>query len=255
VAHPILTDPEVRRAIAMGLDRDALVRATFGDFAAVAEGPVAQLHWIRGPGDRAVRHDRQAAVALLAGRGWRDSDGDGVLDRNGQALALRLNYPAPSATRAMIAQLAQEQLKGLGVRIELVRLDGPVWAERRGKGEFDIDFSSASLDPSPAGLVQSWSCAGRSGSNVAQYCNPQVDSLMERAIIGRGDVRRLWRDAIRTLNRDVPAVFVFAPANAMVVHRRFTAPEIRPEGWWSGIWRWRIAPGRALPRDAVRPGP
>jgi len=254
-AHPILADTGVRRALAMALDREALVRATFGDFSAVAEGPVAQLHWIRDPGARAVRHDRPAARALLAARGWRDSDGDGVLDRNGQPLSLRLNYPAPSAPRAMIAQLVQEQLRGVGVRIELVRLDGPVWAERRGKGEFDIDFSSASLDPSPAGLVQSWSCAGRTGSNVAQYCNPLVDSLIERAITGRGDVRQLWRDAIEALNRDAPAIFVFAPANAMAVHRRFTGTVIRPEGWWSGIWRWRIAAGRQLPRDAPRPAP
>jgi peptide/nickel transport system substrate-binding protein len=254
VAHPILADVEVRRALAMALDRDALVRATYGDFSAVAEGPVAQLHWIRDPGVRAVRYDRPGAAALLAARGWRDSDGDGVRDRNGQRLTLRLNYPAPSAPRAMIAQLAQEQLRAIGVRIELVRLDGPVWAERRAKGEFDIDFSSASLDPSPAGLVQSWSCAGRSGSNVGQYCNPQVDSLMERAITGRGDVRRLWRDAVRAVNQDVPAVFVFAPANAMAVHRRFANAVIRPEGWWSGLWRWRITPGQQLPRDAARPG-
>jgi peptide/nickel transport system substrate-binding protein len=238
----------------MALDRDALVRATYGDFSAVAEGPVAQLHWIRDPAERAVRYDRPGAAALLAARGWRDSDGDGVLDRNGQALTLRLNYPAPSASRGMIAQLVQEQLRALGIRIELVRLDGPVWAERRAKGEFDIDFSSASLDPSPAGLVQSWSCAGRAGSNVGQYCNPQVDSLMERAITGRGDVRRLWRDAVRAVNRDVPAIFVYAPANAMAVHRRFTGTVIRPEGWWSGLWRWRVAPGQQLPRDMARPG-
>lgn len=253
--HPILADSDVRRAIAMALDRDALVRATFGAFGTVAEGPVAQLHWIRDPGERAVRHDRAAATRLLAGRGWRDTDGDGVLDRNGVPLTLRLNYPAPSAPRAMIAQMVQEQLRGLGVRIELVRLDGPVWAERRGKGEFDIDFSSASMDPSPAGLVQSWSCAGRSGSNVGQYCNPAVDALMDRAIEGRGDTRQLWRDAVRALNRDVPAVFIFAPANAMAVHRRFTSTTIHPEGWWAGLWRWRVAAGRQLPRDAPRPGP
>lgn len=252
--HPILADRDVRRALALAIDRTAVVRATFGDYATVAEGPVSQLHWIRDPDQRATAFDRARARSLLAASGWRDTDGDGVLDRNGQPLTLRLNYPAPSAPRAMIAQLVQEQLRTIGVRIELVRLDGPVWAERRGKGEFDIDFSSAQLDPSPAGLVQSWSCAGRSGSNVGQYCSPDVDALMERAILGRGDVRSLWRTAIRLLNEDAPAVFVFAPANAMAIHRRFTNAVVRPEGWWSGLWQWRITAGSELPRDLPRPG-
>jgi len=250
--HPILSDRDVRRALAMALDRPALVRSTFGDFATVAEGPVAQLHWIRDPNARASRFDPGGATALLTSRGWRDSDGDGILDRNGVPLSLRLNFPAPSAPRAMIAAQVQEQLRRIGVRVELVRLDGPVWAERRGKGEFDIDFSSASMDPSPSGLVQSWSCAGRSGSNVAQYCNPAVDSLLERAIAGRGDARRTWREVVRTINEDAPAVFVYAPVTAMAVHRRYADVEVRPESWWSSLWRWRVRPGERLPRDGSR---
>ena len=249
--HPILADRDVRRALAMALDREALVRATFGNYAAVAEGPVAQLHWIRDPRAQAARLDIRQAVALLAARGWRDSDGDGILDRNGAPLSLRLNFPGTSAPRTMIATQVQEQWKRIGVRIELVRLDGPAWAERRGKGEFDIDFSSATLDPSPSGLVQSWSCAGRGGSNVAQYCNPQVDSLIERAIAGRGEARRTWREVIRIINEDAPAVFVYAPVNAMALHRRYTDVSIRPESWWSSLWRWRVKPGERLPRDGT----
>jgi hypothetical protein len=48
---------------------------------------------------------------------------------------------------------------------------------------------------------------------------------------------------IRSINADAPAVFVYAPASAMVIHRRFTHAVIPPEGWWSGIWRWRRASG------------
>lgn len=251
--HPILAAVEVRRALAMALDREAMVRATFSNYAKVAEGPVAQLHWIREPGARASRYDREGARRLLAAKGWRDGDGDGVLDRNGVPLTLRLNYPGTSAVRAHLAAQVQEQLRRVGVRIELTRLDFPVWAERRGKGEFDIDFASASLDPSPAGLVQSWSCAGREGSNVGHYCNPRVDSLLDRALAERGDPRRAWRDVIRTINQDAPAVFMYAPVNAMVIHRRYADVAIRPESYWSAVWRWRVASGRQLARDRTTP--
>ncbi len=250
--HPVLADVTVRRALAMALDRATMVRAAFGEFGQVAEGPVAQLHWIRDPSARAVTHDPRQAAALLEQAGWRDSDGDGVRDRRGVPLSLRLNYPGTSAVRASRAAQAQAQWRTIGVRVELVRLDGPVWAERRGKGEFDIDFSSASLDPSPAGLVQSWSCAGRAGSNVAGYCNPAVDSLLERALLERRDPRRLWREAVRALTDDAPAVFLYAPANAAAVHRRFAGVTIRPESWWSALRQWRVTPGRQIARDLRR---
>ena len=247
-AHPILSDVDVRRALVMALNRDEMVRAAFGAYAAVPDGPVAQLHWIR-EGKRLVAYDTAGARALLARRGWRDSNGDGVLDQNGRDLTLQLNFPGPSATRSMIAPLVQEQWRRIGVKVDLLRLDGPVWAERRGKGEFDVDFSSAILDPSPTGLVQSWSCAGRSGSNVGQYCDPQVDSLMDRAIRGVGDTRKAWHDTIRRMVSDAPAAFLYAPSSAMAIHRRFDRVVIRPESYWAGIWQWRLRPDQMLPRD------
>ena len=248
--HPILSDAEVRRALAMALDRDAMIRATFGAWSAVAEGPVAQLHWIREPGVRAVRHDPAEARRRLEARGWRDTNGDGVLDRNGAPLRLRLNYPGTSAARGHLAQQAQEQLRRIGVDLELMRLDGPVWYERRTKGEFDIDFSAASMDPSPAGLVQSWSCGGRGGSNVAGYCNPVVDSLMEVAIRKSGDdARRAWWQVVRGINADAPAIFLYAPANAAAMHNRFTDVFVAPELLWSRLYLWGVTPGQQIARD------
>ena len=55
-----------------------------------------------------------------------------------------------------------------------------MYTERRNAGAFDIDFASTSQDPSPSGLTQGWSCEGR--TNVARYCDPAVDSLIDAAI-------------------------------------------------------------------------
>ena len=247
-AHPILADADVRRALVMALNRDEIVRAAFGAYAAVPDGPVSQLHWIR-EGKRLVNFDTAGARGLLARKGWRDTNGDGVLEQGGRDLALQLNFPAQSAIRSLIAPMVQEQWRRIGVKVDLLRLDGPVWAERRGKGEFDVDFSSAVLDPSPTGLVQSWTCAGRNGSNVGQYCDPQVDSLMDRAIRGAGDTRKTWHDTIRLMVSDAPAAFLYAPSSAMAIHRRFDRVVIRPESNWAGIWQWSLRPDQMLPRD------
>jgi peptide/nickel transport system substrate-binding protein len=234
--HPILGDPVVRRAIRLSLDRQAIVRATFDRFADVPYGPVSQLLWIRAGSPKAERQNLAEARRLFASRGWTDSDSDGVLDRDGVPLALALSYPLTSEVRRQASLLVQEQLRRAGVRIELARLEGAVWNERRSRGDFDIDFSSALQDPTPSGLTQGWSCGG--GTNVAKYCNPAVDSLFERAISDPAGGAPAWQAALRQIEADAPAVFMYAPLNIYPVSRRLRDVRLRPESAWLQLWSW-----------------
>jgi peptide/nickel transport system substrate-binding protein len=201
-----------------------------------------------------IRHDPDAARALLRSRGWVDTNRDGILEKNGVPLALRLNVIGSAAPRVTMAPQIQEQLRRVGIRLDLVRLDGPVWSERRNRGEFDLDFAAATMDPSPSGIVQSWTCAGRRGSNVGQYCNPGVDSLIERAISAPTPEPGRWREAYTRLQADVPAVFLYAPSIPVAVHTRFRHVTIRPESFYGDLWRWSVDPGRRLPRDGSGTG-
>jgi len=238
--HPILSDSAVRHALTLALDRPLLIRATLGDYGDVPYGPVSPLLWIRHGAPAPEGVDRAAARRLLASRGWRDRDGDGLLDRAGRPLVLRLNYPAPSATRRQMAQLIQQQWRSVGVRAELVQLDIAVWNERREAGRFDVDFSGALQDPSPSGLIQSWSCQG--GSNVAGYCDPVVDSLLSRAVGGSGTAQE-WHAVLRRIESTSPAAFLYALIYVFGIHRRYENVTIRPESSWASLWRWSEGPG------------
>jgi ABC-type transport system substrate-binding protein len=98
--HPILSDPEVRRALAMGIDRTPMLRSTYGAYARVADAPVTGAHWNHPLVPRGIAYDPSGARALLDRRGWVDHDGDGIRDKDGVPLSLRLNLFAGSATRA-----------------------------------------------------------------------------------------------------------------------------------------------------------
>jgi peptide/nickel transport system substrate-binding protein len=237
--HPILGDLDVRRAIGLALDRRLMVRATLGNAADVPYGPTSPLLWIRhgAPPPRGV--NEREARRLLEARGWKDSDGDGVLDRDGRPLALKLTTPNTSAIRQQMALQVQEQLRQLGIRVELERLDFPLYVERRTAGRFDIDFASTSQDPSPTGLGQGWSCQG--GTNVARYCDPAVDSLLDVASRATDQAPEAWRAVLRRIEDDAPAVFMYAISYMYVVHRRYTNVRIRPESAWLALREWTIA--------------
>jgi peptide/nickel transport system substrate-binding protein len=238
--HPILADQEVRRALAMTVDRERLLRATFGPYAMVVNGPMGQASWIRRDGPKAPGYDPAAARALLGRKGWVDSDGDGVLDRDGTKLSLRLNYPGSSVPRAALAEPIQQMFRAAGIDLQLARMEGALWVERRNKGEFDIDFSQVTLDPTPSGLVQSWSCAGIGGSNVGGVCHPPFDSALARAVATPGSSVGPWHLALRNLQDDTPALFLYSPAQIAVVSHRYRNVAFRPEAPWTDLWRWSV---------------
>jgi peptide/nickel transport system substrate-binding protein len=238
--HPILRDRDVRHAIGLALDRRQIVRAVLGSAGEVPYGPASSILWIHHGTPAPAPMNLREARRLLDGRGWTDHDGDGVRDREGQPLALTLIVPTTSAIRLQMAQIAQEQLRALGVRLEVAQVDRPVYTERRTAGAFDIDFSSTSQDPSPSGLTQGWSCQGR--TNVGRYCNPAVDSLIETAIRTSAGAGQAWHAVLLRIEDDAPAVFMYNLSYMYAVNRRFTNVRIRPESAWLGLREWTVGP-------------
>jgi peptide/nickel transport system substrate-binding protein len=237
--HPILSELDVRRAIILALDRRAMVRATFGSAAEVPFGPTSPLLWIRHGAPEPVRPNLAEARRLLAKHGWADHDGDGTLDRNGVPLTLTILLTVTSAVRQELAQQVQEQLRQLGIHVELERVEFSLYNERHTSGQFDLDFASTGQDPSPTGLSQGWSCAG--GTNVAKYCDRVVDSLMDAASVATTHTAEAWQAVLRGIEADAPAVFMYAPTFFAAVDRRFGNVRIRPESFWLSLREWTVA--------------
>jgi len=247
--HPILGDPAVRRALALALDRETIVRSTYGPSSLVPAGPVSAVLATRLESPAPPRNDTTKAREILGSRGWADHDHDGVLDKDGRPLHLTAIFPATSGARRKMALQAQEQLRRIGVDLEIQPLDPPEYTPTRRTGKFDLDLYAVTQDPTPSGLSQSWSCAGIGGTNVAHYCNPQVDTLLARASRSPESARKLWRDAVVTIEGDAPAIFLYAPVFLYAVDARFEKVTLRPDSPWSEVWRWRVRPGQEASRD------
>ena len=252
--HPIFGDREVRRALTMAVDRARLIKSVFGDFAKVPPGPMSQLWWIWDPEVRQLPYDTVQARRLLAARGWRDSDGDGIRDRAGERLAFHILVPSTSQTRKQYAQLLQEQFRAVGAQVEIDAVESSVQTERAAAGKFDAILHAWNNDPSPSsGVAQVWSRGGFGGSNFLRYDNPAFDALVDRATSAATpkQARPLWRAAVETINADAPAIFLFAPDNVAVFHSRVADVRIRPDSWAALLRTWRIPSDRLIDRDRV----
>jgi len=252
--HPIFGDREVRRALTMAVDRARLIKSVFGDFAKVPPGPTSQLWWIWDPEVRQLPYDTVQAKRILSARGWRDTDHDGIRDRDGQRLEFHILVPSTSQTRKQYAQLLQEQFRAVGAQVDIDEVEASVQSERAAAGKFDAILQAWNNDPSPSsGVAQVWSHAGFGGSNFLRYNNPAFDALVDRATSAATakQARPLWRAAVETINADAPAIFLFAPDNVAVFHSRVADVRIRPDSWAALLRTWRIPSDRLIDRDRV----
>ena len=247
--HPVLADRRVRQALTLALDRQAMARSVFGGYGKVPYGPVSQVMWLSAVAPRPSRQDLATARRLLAQAGWRDRDGDGVLERNGTPLRLSVIVPSTSTMRRQLAIAAQEQLRQVGVQLDVLVLERPVWQERFVSGRFDIAFGSMTQSPTPSGLNESWTCAG--SSNVSHYCDTVADSLLAAATLSVADPAATYVTLLRRIESDAPATFLFAPLDVVAVHKRFDGVELRDGSPWLMLWRWHVRRGQELPRDRV----
>jgi peptide/nickel transport system substrate-binding protein len=257
-AHPLFGDARVRRAVSMAIDRAAILQSVFGGKGLPAHGPFPMSLFAADSTLRLPRFDTAAASALLDSAGWR-RDADGMRSKHGTHMRFNLMYPAPSASRHSYAVFIQEQLRRLGVQVELDGVDSQVFTEaiQPGKtaGNFDAILHGFSTDPSPVGMRQNWGTVGigPQGQNFLRYSNPKVDGLID-SVASSFDPAKVKQYASRAFQQiidDAPAVWLYDVSEVDAVNRRITVGPLRADGWWRTLAQWSIPPDKRIARDSI----
>jgi ABC-type transport system substrate-binding protein len=120
----LFADQRLRLALNHAINRDAIIRKIFGGYALANASPVATVMYGYAA-QEPYAFDPARAKALLAEAGWRDTNGDGVVDKGGEALALQLLFPAKHYGQAFDEMTAAvvEMLKDVGVGVVVKPLD------------------------------------------------------------------------------------------------------------------------------------
>lgn len=242
---PILSDVRVRRALAMCFDRRNVITNLFHGTARVVTGPYTPDQWAYNPEVPAIEYDPLAAAELLRSAGWEDSDGDGVLDRNGRPLEIELLLASGNATSAAQGQVFQAGLKEAGVRGRLTTLDPPVLFDRVLSGRFQGAFLTwdLDLDPDLYALFHS-SQIPPNGSNFVGYSNPEVDRLIEQGRVTLDQAKRqeIYRQLHAELAEDQPYLWLVQVSTKWGLRPRVRnvqeAPGLGLYLWYPGPLQW-----------------
>jgi peptide/nickel transport system substrate-binding protein len=245
----IFKDARVRQALASALDRPRLAQDLFNRDAKVMQTSLLPAFWSDSASATQPAYDPARARQLLTDAGWRDSDGDGILDKDGKPLNITLWAVADDPVDEPLAFEARSMLAQSGFQVLLQLDDRDELLTRLFLHQFDLAIApwNIPLDPDQHWYWQSTENKQGEGLNFVSYSNPQVDDLMKRgnaaAKCDSSARRTVYAQAFRTIASDVPQVFLFAPPAYLDTRARVYG--VSPSSFAGDYWNlnsWEVAP-------------
>lgn len=185
-------DPLVRKAIRLAISPEEL-NNIYGETGRVIGGAVFPgTRWAH-PGLEPPQQDLNGAKELLRQAEWKDTDGDGLVDREGQPLTLKFVVSRTNPLWPVVAELVQAQMKQAGIKVEIKQVELGAHMQALEAGEFHlslkVDTGSARVPPDFQASYQSkpiggWKCTLTANTTLDQVIARYTANLDEKQQAG-----------------------------------------------------------------------
>lgn len=227
---PHLQDKRVRQAMMHAMDRPAIIDAVLQGEGEITNSPIFGPAWMGVPeGLNPYEYDVDKAKQLLSEAGW---------DANQKVVALVVNLDQDP-----IPAIIQNQFRDAGIELELLQVEITELIRRISSEavEFEIFFNGGDTyraDPNISSLFYSTANLAPAGTNFSRYSNPTLDDLY---VQGRGTTdqmerKRIYTEAAKILNDDVPNLYQWSPNSLFAVNNRvqgFKGPGYADNRLWN----------------------
>lgn len=222
-----LNDKKVRQAINYALDREEITEYVYEGFATPAAGPIGfddSIPWV----DTSIKgyeHDPEKAKLLLAEAGWKEKSPEGYLMKDGQVLEVNFLIQSDRTWKPM-GEIIQNQLKEIGIKVNLEMRDNNLIRDLIKKGEFDL-AGLGSLGKSTADPYYYFQYYFTTrGLGTVVKGNEKLDSLVSEVVtnINQQERQAIYNGIQRELMEIVPGAFLVHPTKVTIMKKDI-------EGW------------------------
>ena len=234
---PLLEDKLTRQALAHLLDLDQLKQNLFQGYAERIVAPFQPAKSYYAHELSPVGFDINTSSALLKSAGWKDSNHNGILDKQVlkqiKDFKIRL-FVTPGGLGQQVGIHLQEQARKVGIDIELVSKPIQLILQQLENHDFELAALSDSQYPGPDDPFGFWHSKSYvpGGQNYTGYGKAETDTIIDLIRHSEAGPTRdtLYHHLQAALYEDQPAVFLFAPQNLILVSKKWSAKaaSVRP---------------------------
>jgi peptide/nickel transport system substrate-binding protein len=247
LTNELFMDKKVRQALAYAIDRRSIIDGILLGLGRPCTGPFSYVSWAYNPNAKSYAYDLEKAGRLLAEAGWKDTDGDGIVDKKGRPFRFTILTNQGNNERIHAAEIIQQNFKKAGIDANIRVMEWQAFLEQIDKRTFDAIILGWSMSRDPD-LYDIWhSSKTKKGEyNFVGYKNPEVDRLL---VAGRRtfDIeqrKKIYYRIHAILAEEQPYAFLYVPDATPVVHKRFKGIEQAPLGITYNFIKWYVPKNR-----------
>lgn len=241
--RPFFSEPEVRRALTLAIDRQGLIDALWHGYAGPSSSPILSTVWAHDPELEPWPYDPEEARRILARHGWADADGDGILERDGVPFSFEITTNAGNTLRADALVLIQEQLARVGIDAHPRLLEMNTLVQANLAHDFDATLGAWGIDTTLDLSYAFHSDSIEDGYNYGGYSDPEVDRLLDEisGLATPEAAKPLLVEVQRILHRDQPYTFLWEPMRIVGVRNRLRDAHPNPLYTYFGLEEWWLS--------------
>jgi peptide/nickel transport system substrate-binding protein len=242
---PRFADLRVRQAFAHAINKQELIDGVRLGLAREATGPIRPGTWAYTDDVKRFAFDPEKAKALLAEAGWKDRDGDGVIeDRDGKPFTLTIRTNQGNDERKKIAEITQQRLKEIGIQVDIQLIEWAAFIKEFVKPRrFEVVVLGLGSGTDPDQFVV-WhsSQRGPDQMNRTGYANAEVDRLLElgRSSCVQAERVQYYHRIQQILAEDLPMIFLYTADAMPVVTARVRGVQPAPAGILHNFTEWYV---------------
>ncbi|BDS12278.1 ABC transporter substrate-binding protein [Aureispira anguillae] len=231
--NPKLNNVKVRKAISHLVDKKYVVEQLCSNLATPVNGPVSPLKKYYNKAIATTEFNIDKAKQLLAEAGWKDSDGDNILDKRikGQKLSLKLNFLYPQGKQFYkgMAQVLKDEAARVGIEINLAASEWSVMQDDLKERHFDLTCLGWGQSPALDDFKQIWHTESNTydGSNYTGFGNLDTDQMIEkiRRTMNEEERNEMYLKFQEVIAEEQPYIFLVAPKLCTAISKRFKNAE------------------------------
>lgn len=250
--EPFFQDKQVRRAIAMSIDREAIIRDVLGGQATVADGPIPRaIAWAYDRNAKPPTYDPVGAAKLLDQAGWPLVSGTRA--KSGMELAIQLAVSQDVPPYQKVGELIARQLGAVGIAVSVQPVTTTALIhDYLNPRTFDMALTAFDNGPDPD-IYTFWhsSQTHAEGFNFSSMKkNVFMDQDLEdgRATLTLAARAKAYADFQELFAQEVPAIYLYSPRYAIAINRRIHGVRldsaIEPMERFAYVNEWYVEVGR-----------
>tara|TARA_B100000959_G_scaffold185050_1_gene193439 strand:+ start:5332 stop:7008 length:1677 start_codon:yes stop_codon:yes gene_type:complete len=240
---PLFQDVRVRQALSYAIDKKEIIEGVLLGLGVVATGPIRPGTWAYNSNVKKYNYNPSRALELLSEAGWKDTDADGVLDKQGKSFEFELMTNQGNVSRKKTAEIIQHRLKKLGIIVKIRIIEWSAFINSFiNKRKFDAIILGWSLGVDPDQyIIWHSSKTGEHELNFISYNNRHVDEILDHArkTFDNAQRKKLYARFQEIIAKEQPYTFLYVPEALPIVSNRFNGIVPGPAGvsynfekWW-----------------------